>query len=328
MFTKATRWQRKVAECAHNVDMEEPHQRVQSGKLRSIPIKSFASPVTKINKEQKIVYLSIDNACDLEIPDIDESYDAYMQTPMSLNDLQVELLRRVANGYGINDVNAIDRDWRRTWNIGTWCIGNDVSLSINIMQPNIANCWIGINIDSDTLLLPVVNKFNKLDIPKSTCRIIRTKTGYQLQGRLSILVANDLISENIVTRNDIKFDTLNITQSRIFCWMIVGKESKYYCTLTKDSVDILMKYIPSWCADINEATAANNTTLRIKNPIHDNDSSQLSITVCGWLQYTGKYENLSRLHEALSIAFRNVIKSIHLKTFLQSMEFQVVPNNF
>lgn len=308
--------------------MEEPHQRVQSGKLRSIPIKSFASPATKINKEQKIVYPGVDNACDLEIPDIDESYDAYMQTPMSLNDLQTELLMRVANGYGINDSNAIDSDWRRTWNIGVWCIGNQVSLSINIMQPNVANCWIGINIDNNDLLLPTIEKFNKLSIPKSTCRITKTKTGYQLQGRLSILVANDLILQNIITRKDIKFDTLNITQSKIFCWMIVGNESKYYCTLTKDSIDILMKYIPEWCADINEATSANNTTLRIKNPIHDNDSSQLSITVTGWLQYTGKYENLSRLHEALSIAFKAVIKSIHLKSFLQSMEFQSIPDKF
>lgn len=308
--------------------MEEPHQRVQSGKLRSASKKNFGTLASQSFQNQNVVYLSLQNANDLEVPNIDDSYDAYNQSPTSLTSIQCELLQKIADGYGIPPEIAIDPDWRKTWNIGTWCIGGQISLSINLMQPNVASTWIGINISKDSELMSIIDDYSGLNLSKSTCRKTDTSYGCQLQGRWAIVVADRLISDSIIKREDVTVQALNITQSRLFCWLIVGKRSRYYCTLTKESINILVKYIPDWCSSMTEATAAENITFRLKNPVNKNDSTQLSITTQGWMQNTGKATNLTKLHEAISIAFKDMVKSVYLKSFIDSLQFQLVPSTF
>jgi hypothetical protein len=325
---KTIQWQQVVANYILIYIMEEPHQRVQSGKLRLAPKKNFGTFASQSSQTQNIVYLSLQNASDLEVPNIDDSHDAYTQSPTSLSPIQCELLQKIASGYGIAPEIAIDPDWRRTWNIGTWCIGGQVSLSINLMQPNIASSWVGINIGKDNRLMSIIDKYNELNLSKSKCRKTDTSYGCQLQGRWAIVVADRLISDGIIKKEDIDIQSLNITQSRLFCWLIVGNKSKYYCTFTKESIDVLVKYIPDWCSSMTEATAAQNTTFRLKNPVNSNDSTQLSITTQGWMQNTGKSTNLTKLHEAISIAFKDMVKSVYLKSFIDSLQFQLVPESF
>lgn len=304
--------------------MEEPHQRVQSGKLRKSSKQKNDDSSTKKIYEKRIVYIGIENATKLLPLDLEDEYATYLQTPTILSNSQVELIGRIALNYGISSTDEIDRDWRRTWNIGAWHIGNKLSISINLKQPNISNCWINIsNVDIDRVQ-QLATKYSSERLSKSTCKVVVGNKKVQIQGRWALNIADDLLLENLITRENIEISSINIGQTRLFCWIVANTGSKYICFLTKDSIDIIIRYIPEWCMDMSEANSGGSTTLKLRSPPIVNDSTQLSISELGWLQYQGRSENIGRLSKALSMALQSTITSIHLKLFLESLEYKIL----
>lgn len=303
--------------------MEEPHQRVQSGKLRrSLKQRNDQAEVKKVY-EKRIVYTGIENATSLPVLDSEDEYATYLQTPTTLCDFQVELIEKIAIQYGISSIDRVDRCWRRTWNIGAWHIGNKLSISINLKQPNISNCWANIADVDVNEVQQLATKYLSEKLSKSTCKVTVGTKKVQIQGRWTLNITDDLLARNLTTKEHIEISSINIGQTRLFCWIVTSTNSKYICFLTKDSIDIIVRYIPEWCMDMSETNSGGSTTLKLRNPPIVNDSTQLSISELGWLQYQGRPENIGKLSEALSIALRSTMTSIHLKLFLESLEYKV-----
>lgn len=304
--------------------MEEPHQRVQSGKLRkSFKQKNNQNSIKK-TYEKRIVHTGIENATNLPLLDSDDEYATYLQTPTVLCNFQVELIGKIALQYGISSIDEVDRCWRRTWNIGAWHIGDKLSISINVKQPNMSNCWVNVaNVDIDRVQ-QLAKKYSSEKLSKSTCKVTAGNKKIQIQGRWAPNIVDDLLIQNLITKEDVEVSSINIGQTRLFCWLILSTTSKYMCFLTKDSIDIIVRYIPQWCMDISEANSGGSTTLKLRNPPIVNDSTQLSISELGWLQYQGRSENIGQLSKALSTALHATITSIHLKLFLESLEYKIL----
>lgn len=301
--------------------MEEPHQRVQSGKLRRSSKQKYSDNNVKKVYEKRIVYTGIENATKLLSSNAEDEYATYLQTPTILCNSQLELIKSIALNYGIDE---IDKDWRRTWNIGAWHIDNKLSISVNLKQPNISNCWVNIrNIDIGRVQKLAI-KYSSEKLSKSTCKVIPGNKKVQIQGRWALNIVDDLLAENLIVKENIEVSSINIGQTRLFYWIVTNTGSRYICFLTKDSIDIIVRYIPEWCMDISEANSGGSTTLKLRDPPIVNDSTQLSISELGWLQYQGRSENIGKLSKALSIAIRSTISSIHLKLFLESLEYKIL----
>lgn len=305
--------------------MSEPHQRVQSGKLRRPSRQNRTESSNDRVYQQQDIATGIENATYLESNEWDDDILVYYQTPTSLTDLHISILSKIALGCGIKDTSNIDRDWRRTWNIGSWNVGNKVSISINLMQPNIANCWAVVSGVSKERIQDIASEYTNTNLPNSTCKISGINS-ISIQGRWTLSLLDRLLKESLITENQYTITGINITQCKLFCWVVLNTGSEYLCTLTEDSVQILTRYLPDWCSDICEPNAANNVTLRIRSPTNPNDASQLAITVLGNLQYTGKLDNIDKLYKALSIAIDNTINSKHIKLFLESLHYKKANN--
>ena len=303
--------------------MEEPHQRTQSGKLRKT-FKQIGYKDTAKTFERKVVYTGIENATKLSDMDSDEEYTTYLQTPYTLSDFHVLLLKEIASGYGIVNETSIDRYWRRTWNIGAWHIDNKLSISINLKQPNIANCWANITKVELQAVEKLAAHYSSYRLPKSTCKVSGTDIKVQVQGRWTPNIVDRVLKDNLTSRENIEISSLNIGQTRLFCWLFLNTGSRYVCFLTKGSIDIIVKYIPNWCMDMSETSSGGSTTLKLRNPPIINDSTQLSITELGWIQYQGRSENIKELSKALSIAIDSTIQSLYLRPFLDSLEYKIL----
>lgn len=308
--------------------MAEPHQRVQSGKLRAPgrrDINEYGGvPLEKIRSQS----IGIQDAESIELKDSDDIIAHFYQTPTSLSNMHVDILTNIANESGITGNDIINKDWRNTWNIGTWCIGNQVSISINMMQPNIAQCWANVTCNIYEDMEAIVQKYDSYPLEKSVCTINGTSNPHQIKGRWTLHAVDEALSLGVIKRDPIDIGGINICQSQIFIWMLVGTDSEYLCTLTKDSTVLLAKYIPEWCLDIQEPTEAQNITLRLRDPSKTNDNSQLSITTTGCLQFNGRVDNAARLYGALSTALRDIMRSIRLKSFLESLHYESLPQDF
>lgn len=311
--------------------MAEPHQRTQSGKLRAVSKRSINDSQGSSNQKIQPASVGIVNAEDIKVYSTDDDDDIlkfFAQTPTCLSNLHVDILTKIARECGIDRTDSVDRNWRNTWNIGTWCIGNQVSASINIVQPNIAECWIGVASNRNDDLQEIISKYSGYALEKSTCSASPCGSGYQIKGRWGLHAVSELRSLGIIKKEPIEMAGTNICQSRVFIWLLVGKNSEYLCTLTQQSIVILARHIPDYVLDIEEPTEAKNITLRIRNPEKVNDNSQLSINTAGWIQFNGRPDNVARLYGALSIALRNVMKSLYLKPFLGSLHYDILPEDF
>ena len=304
--------------------MSEPHQRTRSGKLRKANSLLSDTGTTKSSFEKRIVYTGIDNAVELIPKDDEDEYSTYLQTPTDLCDTQVQILEKIAIGYSITDPSAINRSFRRTWNIGAWHIGNKISISINIKQPNIAGCWANIGRVDIKSVQNIAKKYISENLEKSRCNITESANSIQIQSRWTPNIIDDLLFNRLTTKEDIEIIGLNICQVSLFCWLVLSTESKYLCFFTKETVNILIRYLPEWCMDITETSSGGSTALKIVSPDIYNDATQLSISDSGGLQYQGRPENISNLSRALSIAIHSTMKSIHLKLFLDSLEYKIV----
>lgn len=308
--------------------MEEPHQRVQSGKLRPSGKRSSRTNSNSSVRIGNYDSIGIQAADTLETQDSDDILQHFLQTPMQLCNLQVEILSNIAKECGIHQENTINKEWRNTWNLGTWHIGNQISISLNIMQPNIAECWATVSSNKHQDLLDITQKYFNYKLEKSICSATKTNNGYQIKGRWSLHAVSEMISTGVVKKHSVELGGLNICQSRLFLWVLVGGSSEYLCTLTSESIELLAKYIPDWCLDIQEPTDAKNITLRVRNPTKINDASHLSISTSGWIQFNGRVDNAARLYGALTVALRSIITSIRLKSFLESLHYDSIPVDF
>ena len=301
--------------------MSEPHQRSRSGKLRK-SVKGQGE--SKKEFAHRIVYKGIENATELDTLDADDHYSTTLQTPTVLCNSQVKILQQIALGYGITSEDAIDRCFRRVWNIGSWNIKDYIAISINVKQPNIAGCWANIHRVNVPTVEKLVENYKSINLPKSTCSISGSGINSQVKGRWTLNVVSDIIAQGLAQENDIEIASLNISQSSIFCWIILNTESKYLCYLTRQSLEIMSKYVPEWCLDVLEPNAAGALTLKLRHPPIINDSTQVSISVSGAIQYQGRAENIKQLHKAVSICITSVIESLHMKLFIESLEYKTV----
>jgi hypothetical protein len=307
--------------------MNEPHQRAQSGQLKNISRRTRSEPIILQSSNSSVVFTGIKSSVALEETLLQDEIDCYDQTPSTLTKIHVSLLTKMCEGYGIRNSDCIDTEWRKTWNIGRWRVGSEISLSINIMQPNISSSWVTLLCPHNSKIEDVATKYREENLAKSSVSMNRTGKGYQLQGRWSITITNDLVSLGLIDESDYIVTSVNIGQVRIFCWMLIGTTSKYLCMLTKDSVEMLMKFIPPWCSDLQEKTSASDISLRIKNPTKVNDSTQMVITTKGRVRYQGSIDSISKLPEALTIAIKSIMKSKSSYLFLNSLEYRDVVMN-
>lgn len=305
--------------------LNEPHQRTQSGKLRTSSKQPSNNTSGKVQIRKEIVYTGVENATKLGDNDPDDEMATYYQTPTELCNIQVDILRQMAKGYGVDHENCIDTSLRRTWNIGAWHIGNNMSISINLRQPNIFLFWASIRKVDVDVVESIASKYNAEKLERSSCLVKGYGTTCQVQGRWTPYVIEELKAKGYITDNKPEIINLNIGQTSLFCLVVMNTGSKYLGRLTKESVTIIVRYLPEWCKDIAETNSGGATTLRISDNSGINDATQLTISDMGDLQYQGKPNNLEKLPKALSIAIHNMIKkNIHTKLFMESLKYSII----
>lgn len=304
--------------------MEEPHQRTRSGKLVKASKKNIDYGTRKKFQERKIVSVGIQGATSIDQQDDDDEYATYVQTPSTLTTMHVELLSRMTKGYGITSNTSIDINWRKTWNIGSWNVGNKIWVTVGMKQPNISSSWATIKHSDIKKVDEVANTFRSENLDKSTCSTKGTDSMMQLQGRWTLHLIAECLAKGIVNPSNIEITSLNISGSRIFFWVVFQDSCPYLCFITNSSIDIIIKYLPDWVGDIKEPTSAGSLKIILKNPPIVNDSSSLSINTDGWLSFNGRPENLEKLCQALSITLHDIMKSVHLKQFLNSLVYKTL----
>lgn len=305
-------------------NMSEPHQRVKSGKLRKANNYNIDSIQQNKQYEKRIVYTGIENATQLSVNEPEDEYSTYLQTPTDLCSIQMNILRRVASGYGISYLDSIDSSFRRTWNIGAWHIGSKLSISVNLRQPNITSCWANVQKTNMNKIEQLAQYYRSQNLTKSKCIITGSEVKGQIKGRWTPYIIEKLLQDNLIQKDNVQIIGLVLGQTSLFCWIVLNTKSRYLCLLTKESIDTIVKHIPDWCKDINEATSGGSIALKINNPSIENDATQLTITETGGLQYQGRPENMDKLSEALQIAISNTINSKYLNLFLDSLEYKYI----
>ena len=301
--------------------MNEPHQRTKSGKLSRPSRKHAQAP---LHHDTAGPVAGLDNAVNiLNDAGADGADDFFSQTPTSLTDLHVRILTRVLNGICAQPGANIDRDWRKTWNIGGWNIPGKLCVSMAVMQPNISGCWVEVHGGDRSTLSKYASRYTALNLPNSTC-IVTGIRAPKIQGRWSLTLAQALLANGTITEQQVSIANLNISGSKIFLWLLFTTGSTYLCTLTLRSTQILKRYTPEWCSAMSEVNSAQNFSLRLIAPEVGNDASQLTINKHGFMQYTGREENIQQLYDAVRTSIRDVMSSPHLRVFLESLTYRLV----
>lgn len=299
--------------------MSEPHQRTRSGKLRQASRRAPPQVDTQSRRQSTALPQGIRAHNQIEADDIDDTVDTHQQTPTHLTRQRIAILNKVMAGYtGKEDV-AVDPTWRNSWCIGVWHVGSSVTVSINILQPNVAGCWVTISKCSQQIISARAEAYNSIGLRSSTCRATYSRGNVQVQGRWSLNLADDLIDEGLIDESNVEIAGLNICQSSIYLWVLVGPDSKYLCSLTMGSLGIITRYIPDNCSDIEEVSACGSISLKIKGTT--NDATQLSVTSTGAVQYQGGTRYLTELPRALSTALGRTMESVHREPFLSSLHY-------
>jgi hypothetical protein len=314
--------------------MDEPHQRTQSGKLRKANIYSDNARGPQRKQQHSHILVGVENASSVEDVDPDDEVQLFRQTPTTLTDTQVAILRNAAEGLGIKDENCIDREWRRTWNIGAWCINRSVSISANLIQPNVAGVWANLQGVSMATVQEISQRYTSYNLEKSSARITASNRVVEIKGRWTPYILDALYSTGLLTPDKVEITYVNITQSRLFFWVIVGDGEEYLCTPSSDTIELISKEIPSWAFDVMETNAGGGLSIKLEGKRQDEDaekqgkskksnSTQLSINSVGWLQLVGSERSVKSLYEALAIALRAVIHSRLLTRFMESLEYKI-----
>ena len=309
--------------------MEEPHQRKQSGKLRQA-LKPGTKGGSVYHRELEEVTVGIENTTEITNADIDEEYASYTQTPIPLTDTQVRFLQDIVTNLGLVGDVHIDREWRRTWNIGTWCIGKTFCLSSNIIQPNICNSWATIKNASVSSVEQAVRPYKEVTLERSTIDVTSSNNLVQVKGRWVPHVVDSMIKVGSIAEENIEITYVNSTQSRLFFWLILGPDHEYMCTPTSDTINILLRHIPSWSFGMIEVSAGGSLSIKLKktddnlssSERHSDNASQISITNTGWVQYVGRPETLGKLYGALAHSIRATVHSPQLPAFINSMQYR------
>lgn len=314
--------------------MNEPHQRTQSGKLRRANIYSDNTRRAQHKQQHKHILIGVENADTIEDVDPDDEVQLFHQTPTTLTDTQIKILKSVAEGLGIKDEKCIDKKWRRTWNIGAWCVDKTISISANVIQPNIAGMWANIEgIDVKTVQ-DISDKYMSYNLEKSAATVTSSSRVVGIKGRWTPYIIDSLYSAELIKPEEIEITYVNITQSRLFFWVIVGDGNEYLCTPSSDTVELISNYIPEWAFDIMETNAGGGLSIKLQGSRQVQDargrrgsiksnSTQLSLNSLGWLQMVGSERNTKSLYEALAIAIRSLMKSLHLAAFMESLEYKI-----
>lgn len=314
--------------------MSEPHQRTKSGKLRRANIYSENIRGEQSKQHHKHILVGAENVSKIEDIDPDDEIQLFQQTPTTLTDTQIAVLKDVTDGLGITEEDCIDREWRRTWNIGAWCIKRTLSISANMIQPNVAGMWANIeNIDVSTVQ-DISNRYISYNLEKSAATVKASNRLVEIKGRWTPYIIDSLYSIGRIRPEQVEITYVNVTQSRLFFWVIVNDGNEYLCTPSGDTIELISRYIPKWTFDIMETNAGGGLSIKLegsrqvedsrkKGDPKKSNSSQLSINSVGWLQFVGSERSVKSLYEALAIAVRSLIHSVHLTTFMESLEYKI-----
>lgn len=313
--------------------MSEPHQRTQSGKLRRGNAYKEPSSTHHEHYQHKHIYVGVENVGSVEDIDPDDELQLYQQTPTTLTDTQIRILSQITKGLGIKDPQCIDKEWRRTWNIGGWCVGKCISISANIIQPNIAGMWANIrNVDLQTVQT-ICTKYKSYGLEKSAATAKASNNLVEVKGRWTPYVVDSLYSVNAVRPEQVEITYANITQSRLFFWVLVGNDAEYLCTPSQDTLNLLSRYIPDWAFDVTETNAGGGLSIKLSGKRQIEiakkegkegklTSTQISVNSVGWIQFTGSEYCIEDLYNALATSVRSLMCSVHLTTFMESLEYK------
>lgn len=314
--------------------MAEPHQRTKSGKLRRANIYSENIREGQQRQQHKRILVGAENADSIEDVDPEDELQMFQQTPTTLSDTQVSVLKDVAEGLGLKGDDYIDRNWRRTWNIGAWCVSRSVSISANLMQPNIAGMWANIQNTDAHIINKIADKYRSFNLERSKATVKASSRVVELKGRWTPYILDSLYTAELIRPEQVEITYVNITQSRLFFWVIVEDKAEYLCTPSYDTLELISRYLPKWAFDVCETSAGGGLSIKLKGSRQIEDakkrdmgekttSTQLSINSIGWLQCTGSEVSVRSLYEALATAIRSLMHSIHLTTFMQSLEYKI-----
>lgn len=311
--------------------MSLPHQRTQSGKLRAPKIRKD-DPQLQRNRKTNTSRPGIENAERIDKMDPEDETSLYLQTPSALTETQMDTLLRAARGIGILSRDCIDKEWRCTWNIGRWSIGDDIYISANIVQPNLSVMWANLKNVQHFDIARIRNKYTGLRLESSSCEVKSLNGAVQIQGRWVPHVIDEAIETGLLKREDVDITYVNLSQSRLFFWLILDDSKRYFCTPTIGTIVAISSHLPAWSKAFTEINAGCSMSIKPDANTQVEDASnlgrvkrrtltQLTVTREGWIQLVGNDSNVESLYRALSEGIRNTIESSGVTALIKSLEY-------
>lgn len=311
--------------------MSLPYQRTQSGRLRAAR-QQKDEPLLQRTRDAEVPNPGIENASEIREMNPDDEAMLYSQSPTRLADTQVDTLLRAARGLGIEDKRCVNRDWRCTWNIGRWKVGEDMYLSANVVQPNVSVMWANVKGVDQTRLHMLCTKYRDLRLESSKCEFRIINDAVQIQGRWVPYVLDEAVSVGLVKKENIDITYVNLSQSRLFFWLILDGNRRYFCTPTVGTIVAMSTHLPEWSKPLTEINAGYSLSIKLEALKQVEDASQLgrqerktlthlTVKKQGWIQLVGNDSNVESLYRALGESVRGVVESTGLTALMKSLEY-------
>jgi hypothetical protein len=162
-------------------------------------------------------------------------------------------------------------------------------------------------------------------LEESSAAITASNRVVEIKGRWTPYILDSLYFTVLLTPDQVEIIYVNITQSRLFFWVIAGDGEEYLYTLSSDTIELISREIPPWAFDVMETNAGGGLSIKLegkrqaedaerKGKTKKSNSTQLSINSVGWLQLVCSERSVKSLYEALTIALRAVIHSHSVRT--------------
>lgn len=275
----------------------------------------------------------LSNATPIERTHPEDELEMYRQSPTTLTRTQFNTLIRIAKSIGIDEPDCIDSNWRRTWNIGRWGLSDKLFISANMIQPNLSVMWANVSGGDLQGLKDLSNYYGSLNLPSSSATLAKLGAVTQLKGRWTPYVIDTAIERGIVDESEVDITYANLSQSRLFFWLITEDGRRYFCTPTLGTLKLLKDRMPEWAKAITEVNAGNSLSIKPRSERQLNDArdlgrnkrltlTHLTLNSEGWLQLVGNDSNVGSLYGALAYSIRRAIKSSDLSTFIESLVFK------
>lgn len=213
----------------------------------------------------------------------------------------------------------IDSSSRSIHWVGLWRVEEeDITVTCSMMQPNISTCSINLS----NVTYSNAREFSNEIFPETSGirpDINKNPSYCQLMGRYSIVFADKMIEQGMISRSQARHNNVVLTNTQlVFC--IIQDNKCYECILTH----LACKVVMDLCGDICNITPKTSTghNYAFRSPkIRTGKGTGPSLTVhsSGTMQYQGNPEHIFTVVSCFKQCIERTMSSNMVMRFLRSL---------